>query len=326
MQRSRLPTVKQLRYFEALERHGHFGQAAAACHVSQSAFSIAIRDLETLLGAQLVERSRRQVTVTPLGREIAEQARLCLRDLELLVELAEQRRRPLTGPLTLGVIPTIAPFLLPRVLPRLRERYPELRLFIREDRTAALCERLAGGELDLVLIAMPYPVRNLTVMDIARDRFLLACREDTTLVDPERFRPSRANAGSILLLEEGHCLREHALAACSLRNLEPINRFAASSLFTLLEMVDADLGVTFLPEMAVGSALLEQTRIRTWPLDPPSHREIALAWRRDSDREAEFRAIGALISEATARPRPAAVPRRRGSRARAGPSRGTARS
>lgn len=325
MSRSRLPTVKQLRYFEALERLAHFGHAAAACNVSQSAFSIAIRDLETLLGVQLVERSKRHVTVTPLGRQIADQARLCLRDLEQLVDLAEQRRRPLTGPMTLGVIPTIAPFLLPRVLPRVRERYPDLRLFIREDRTAALCEQLAAGELDLVLIAMPYPVRNLTVMTLFRDPFRLACHESTQLVDPQRFRPNRANAGSILLLEEGHCLRDQSLAACSLRNLEPVNRFAASSLFTLLEMVDADLGVTFLPAMAEGSALLERTRIRTWPLDPPGHRDIALAWRRGSERDAEFRALGHLVSEAAEAPRQAGAARRRSPPARGGPSRATGR-
>jgi len=295
--RSSLPTVRQLRYFEALETHGHFGRAAAACHVSQSAFSAAIRDLEALLGAQLVERSNRRVAITPLGRDVAEQARLCLRDLEQLVDMAQQHR-PLSGPLVLGVIPTIAPFLLPRCVPRIRERFPELQLFIREERTAALVDQLRDGELDLVLMALPWKLPGMSVMELFRDPFLLACHDGTRLVDPAHFVANRANAGSILLLEEGHCLREHALAACRLRDLEPVNRFAASSLFTLLEMVDSDLGVTFLPAMAEGSALLSDTHIRTYPLDPASYRDIGLVWRKGTDRDTEFRALGELIRRA----------------------------
>ncbi len=290
-----LPSVRQLRYFVALEQIGHFGRAAEACFVSQSAFSVAIRDLERLLGLRLVERSKRRVTITPEGREVATQARLCLRDMEGLLELARERRRPLAGPLRLGVIPTIAPFLLPVVLPGIRRKYPELQLYIREGLTDALLDELRGGALDIVLFALPYPLENIEVMRLFRDRFLLAAREDTRLVDPEKFAVNRLSAESILLLEEGHCLREHALSACRLRNRTKLSRFAASSLLTLLEMVASDLGVTFVPEMAVGSGLLRGTPVRTWPLKEDSYREIALAWRTSSARGSEYRKLGEMF-------------------------------
>jgi LysR family hydrogen peroxide-inducible transcriptional activator len=291
----RLPTVRQLHYFVTLERLAHFGRAAAACFVSQSAFSIAIRDLERLLGIRLVERTNRKVTITPEGREIAAQARLCLRDLEALVELARERGRPLNGPLKLGVIPTIAPFLLPDALPRIRRKYPELQLYIREGQTAPLLEELAGGSLDLVLLALPYALEKFEVMPLFRDRFLLACRKDTRLVDPRHFSINRISAENILLLEEGHCLRDHALAACRLRDRSGLGRFAASSLHTLLGMVDGDLGVTFVPEMAARSGLLRHTRIGTWPLRDNAYREIALVWRQRSARGTEYRELGEVL-------------------------------
>lgn len=292
---AQLPSVRQLRYFVALEEHGHFGHAAEACHISQSAFSVAIRDLETLLGVTLVDRSKRSVTITPTGRDIAAQARLCLRDLGQLADLAARRKGPMTGPLTLGVIPTIAPFLLPKSLGKLRQRYPRLQIYIREARTDDLVQALDSGALDLALLALPYPLPRLATMSLFKDRFLLACRDNTTLVDPENFSINRITAGSVLLLEDGHCLRDQAMAACRVRQLETVNAFAASSLLTLLAMVDGDLGITFLPEMAVDSTLLKQTRIRTWPLKRGGHREIVLVWRRDSARDEEFRELGRRI-------------------------------
>jgi LysR family hydrogen peroxide-inducible transcriptional activator len=291
----RLPTVRQLRYFVMLDQLGHFGRAAEACFVSQSAFSVAIRDLEQLLGVQLVERSNRRVTVTPEGRDVATQARLCLRDIESLVDLARERSRPLTGPLRLGVIPTIAPFLLPAVLPKVRRRFPDLQLYIREGLTENLTGELLAGTLDLVLLALPHPLHNIEVMPLFRDRFLLACREGTRLVDPRHFSINQLPPESVLLLEEGHCMREHAMSACRLRNRTKLSRFAASSLHTLLEMVAGDLGITFVPEIAIGSGLLKHTRIRTWPLRDDSYREIALAWRQSSARGAEFQQLGEII-------------------------------
>jgi LysR family hydrogen peroxide-inducible transcriptional activator len=290
-----LPTVKQLRYFVALEQHGHFGQAATACFVSQSAFSVAIRELETLLGASLVDRTNCQVTMTALGRQVAIQARLCLRDIEQLVEMAGAEREPLSGKLILGVIPTVAPFLLPEIMPVVRRQYPTLKLYIRERKTDVLHAELLEGKLDLMLLALPYELRQVEIMPLFRDHFFLAYREGTQLIDPEHFSVNQVSAECVLLLEDGHCLRDHALAACQLRHQEVVHRFVASSLFTLLEMVDSDLGITFVPEMAAGSVMLRQTCIKTRPLDQNSYREIGLAWRKGTTRSAEFRALGDLI-------------------------------
>jgi LysR family hydrogen peroxide-inducible transcriptional activator len=291
------PTFKQLRYFVALVEHKHFGRAAAQCFVSQSAFSIAIQELEALLGANLVDRTNRRVTITSTGQEVAVLAKLCLRDLTALVELARGQSRPLHGTLQLGIIPTIAPFLLPRVLPPLRKSYPELRLFLQEDVTERLHQQLVEGALDAVLLALPYDLTGVETLDLFDDKFRLAARAGTTLVDPEHYRFNRLHAGSVLLLREGHCLREHAIEACKIRDTTKTSRFSASSLLTLIEMVDADLGVTFLPEMAVGSALLQGTQVKMYPLGDKSYRTIALAWRRGSSRAREFRELGEFIAE-----------------------------
>ena len=292
-----LPTTKQLRYFVALTEHEHFGRAAQACFVSQSAFSAAIRELESQLGVQLVDRTNRQVTITAVGQEVATQARLCMRDLEDLVDLARSQREPLAGPLRLGVIPTIAPFLLPKMLPRARKTFPKLKLFLREDTTEELHAQLMAGDLDLILIAFPYELRKVEAKTLFKDPFLLACREGTTLVDPENYRFNRLNAHSVLLLEDGHCLREHAIEACKLRNIEAVSRFSASSLLTLVEMVDADLGITFLPGIAEGSAMLRNTRVKTYAMSDRSHRKIGVAWRKGSARADEFQRLGELIAE-----------------------------
>jgi LysR family hydrogen peroxide-inducible transcriptional activator len=293
----RLPSTKQLQYFVALVDEGHFGRAAEASFVSQSAFSNAIKELENTLDTQLVDRTNRQVTITAKGQEIATQARLVLRDIGDLVELAAGDRKPLTGELRLGVIPTIAPFLLPRVLPKLRRQYPELELYLTEDQTDRIHERLLDGELDLLLLALPWDLRGCEVQNLFRDPFQLACRAGTERVDPENYRYTRLDEDSILLLEDGHCLREHALAACKIRNTEKVRRFAATSLLTLVEMVDADLGITFLPEMAKGSALLKNTRVGLYPMAESSYRSIGLAWRKGSNRIEEFNLLGKFLVE-----------------------------
>jgi LysR family hydrogen peroxide-inducible transcriptional activator len=289
------PTIKQLRYFVALCEEGHFGRAAARSFVSQSAFSTAIQELESQLGTQLVDRTRRQVTITAIGQEVATQARLVLRDVESLVELAGQRQAPLSGPLRLGVIPTIAPFLLPALLPGLRRRYPDLKLFLIEDMTENLHERLLDGDLDLLLVALPYELRSTDAMTLFRDPFCLAIREGSAIADPDNYRFNRLHSESVLLLEDGHCLRDHALAACRIRNTEKLARFAASSLLTLVEMVDADLGITFLPQMATDSTILRNTRVRLYPMDKRSYREIGLVWRKGSGRAEEFSLLGEYI-------------------------------
>jgi LysR family hydrogen peroxide-inducible transcriptional activator len=274
----KLPTTKQLRYFVALAEIGHFGRAAEASFVSQSAFSNAIRELESLLDVQLVDRTNRSVTITAMGQQIATQARLCLLDLEGLVDIAQGQRKP-------------------RALPKLRRQYPELRLYLHEGQTQRVYERLMDGELDLLLLALPYDLRGVEVEDLFRDRFALAYRKGTDRVDPENYRFSRLDADSILLLEDGHCLRDHALAACKIRNAQKVQRITASSVLTLVEMVDADLGITFLPEMARDSAILRNTKVRLHALSERSYRKIGIAWRKGSGRAEEFRMLGKYLTE-----------------------------
>lgn len=290
-----LPTTKQLRYFVALERHQHFGRAAEACFVSQPAFSVAIRKMESVLDVQLVDRTNKSVTITNIGKDIASHARLVLRDLESLVDIAQEQQLPLGGQLKLGVIPTIAPFLLPKVLPKLRKAYPKLKLYLQEDFTQRIYDRLMVGELDLILIALPYELRSTETMSLFKDPFYFACRQGTNLVDPEHYTTQQLPAESILLLEDGHCLRDHALVACKIRNTAKLSPVKASSLLTLIQMVDADLGVTYIPAMARDSSLLKNTRVKTYPLPASSHREIGLVWRKGSVRGKEFRMLGELI-------------------------------
>jgi LysR family hydrogen peroxide-inducible transcriptional activator len=293
----KLPTIKQLRYFVALTETEHFGRAAEACFVSQSAFSNAIQELEALLEVQLVDRTNRSVTITAMGQQLATQARLCLRDVESLGEMARGQREPLTGELHLGVIPTIAPFLLPAALPRLRRKYPKLQLYLHEDQSQRIYDRLMDGELDVILLAFPYDMRGVEMLPLFKDRFALAYRQGTERVDPDNYRFSRLDADSILLLEDGHCLRDHALAACKIRNTQKVRRIGASSILTLVEMVDADLGITFLPELARDSLILKNTRVRLQPLEENAYRTIGLAWRKGTDREEEFRMLGDFFAE-----------------------------
>jgi LysR family hydrogen peroxide-inducible transcriptional activator len=292
-----MPTLKQLGYFLALCEEKHFGRAAERSFVSQSAFSTAIRELESALESQLIDRTNRTVTITAKGQDVATQARLVLRDMESLVDIAQGGQQPLCGELRLGVIPTVAPFVLPKVLPKIRKLYPQLELLLIEDQTQRIYERLMAGELDVLLLALPWTMRGIEQRVLFRDEFCLAYREGTARVDPEKYRFNRLDSDSVLLLEDGHCLRDHALAACKMRNTEKIRRFGASSLLTLIEMVDADLGITFLPEMARGSTLLRNTRVRLHALQDESYRNIGLAWRRGSRRVDEFNLLGDLIHE-----------------------------
>ncbi len=292
-----LPTVKQLRYLVALDEYRHFGKAARACFVSQSAFSVAIKELESVLDARLVDRSSKSVALTLEGSHVARRARVWLRELENLVEHSDPHKKPLSGPLNLGVIPTIAPFLLPGLLPNLRRNFPELKLYLKERITPMLYDELLAGQIDLMLIALPYELKQVETMPLFNDAFLLACRDDTRWLDPAHFSIDRLAAESVLLLEDGHCLRDHALSACRLRNLDTVNRFAATSLLTLLHMIDNDLGVTFIPEMAETSPLMRDTRIRSFRLAEDSYRTIGLAWRKNSAKAQEFEMLGRFIQE-----------------------------
>lgn len=290
-----LPTVKQLRYFVALDKYEHFGKAAGSCFVSQSAFSVAIRELESLLGVQLVDRTNKHVTITRVGKEIASQANLCLRDIEYLASFANSSQDPMTSRLTLGAIPTITPFILPAIVPELHNEYPSLQLYLYEDTTLSIYHKLMSGELDLLLIALPYKLAGVDVMPLFKDPFHVAYNKDTSILDPNNYDVETLPAESILLLEDGHCLRGHALSACNIKNQDSINRFAASSILTLIEMVSLDLGVSYLPSMSLDTPMLQRTNIQTQPAGNDSYREIGLVWRKNSSQVKEFTLLGEFI-------------------------------
>ena len=292
-----LPTIKQLQYLVALRDYGHFGKAAESCFVTQSTLSASLRELETLVGVTLVERTRRVVRFTPLGMRIAEKARRVLREAEELADMARAEGLPLTGELRMGVIPTIAPFLLPAILPRLRSRWPELKLFLREETSQAACDALHRGQLDCVLLATPYACGDVEVMDLFDDELLLAFPPHE---DPPQSIPADAiDEHRLLLLEDGHCLKDHALAACNRPQLRAEARMLGTSLHTLVQMVDNGLGLTLIPQMAVSAGILDGTGIVTRHLDATvTSRRIALAWRRGSPRAAEFRMLGDALIEA----------------------------
>lgn len=291
------PTIKQLRYFIALEEYGHFGRAAEACYVSQSAFSVAIKELENVLGVQLVDRDNKNVTITATGKDVAVHARLILRDLEGLVEISKSSQEPLTGRLKMGIIPTIAPFLLPNLIPHLEKSFPRLNLFLHEDFTARIYSQLMGGDLDLLLVAMPYDFKKIESMHLFRDHFYFASKKNSRFIKNGKLKVEQLPEESVLLLEDGHCLREHALTACKIRNLNKVSQMTASSLLTLIQMVEADLGVTFLPEMACKSAIIKKSEILLIPMPAKSYRDICLVWRHGSSRANEFKIFGENICQ-----------------------------
>ncbi len=291
------PTPRQLQYLVALRAHGHFGKAAESCFVTQSTLSAGLRELETLLGTTLVERTRRVVRFTPLGLRIADKAVRVLRESEELADMARAEGQPLTGELRMGVIPTIAPFLLPTMLPVLRTRFPRLRLFLREDTSQAACYALHRGQLDCILLAMPYACGDVDSVDLFDDALLVAFPHGeapaTSAVDAGAIDEAR-----LLLLEDGHCLKDHALAACNRPELRAGATMMGTSLHTLVQMVDNGLGLTFIPQMAVAAGLLDGTRVTALPLTADrGSRRIALAWRKSSPRDAEFRLLGTALRE-----------------------------
>jgi LysR family hydrogen peroxide-inducible transcriptional activator len=290
-----LPTIKQLQYLVALRRFGHFGKAADACFVTQSTLSAGLRELETLLGLTLVERTRRVVRFTPLGEKIADKAVRVLRETEELAEMARAQGRPLHGELRMGVIPTIAPFLLPTMLPRLREQWPELKLYLREETSAAACEALHRGQLDCVLLAFPFACGEVDSTPLFDDPLYIAypggeapraATIDASEIDEKR----------LLLLEDGHCLKDHALSACNRPELRAHAAMMGTSLHTLVQMVDNGLGLTFVPGMAIEAGILSGTEVDAKPLrSGHPYRRIALIWRRSSPREAEFRMLAETL-------------------------------
>lgn len=287
-----LPTIKQLQYLVALHEHGHFGRAAEASFVSQSTLSAGIRELETLLGVTLVERSRRVVRFTPLGDQVVAKAHRLLREAEELSELVQASGKPLSGELRMSVIPTIAPFFLPRILPRLRKDRPSLKLYLREETSADAIESLHHGRADCVLLALPFATGEVEVEHISDDRLFVAFPKDNPRDPPEAIPPSMLDEGQLLLLEDGHCLKEHALAACNRPELNASATMIGTSLHTLVQMVDNRLGITMLPQMALDAGILQDTEVIARPLKAEnSSREIALVWRKNSPRSPEFKLL-----------------------------------
>ncbi|MDB5643333.1 MAG: LysR family transcriptional regulator, partial [Hyphomicrobiales bacterium] len=274
----------------------HFGKAAKACLVGQSTLSAAIQELEQVLGVQLLERSRRSVVPTPVGRDIAERARQLLNGAEDLVDMAVAAQDPLSGPLRLGLIPTIGPFVLPRIMRPLRDAFPQLKLYLREEQTAPLLSRLSEGEIDAALIALPYAAPNLEAIEVARDRFWA--------VFPKRHRfsgrvdvlPSDIAQEDLLLLEDGHCLRDHALAACSLEAARRNHMFQGTSLHTLVQMVASGLGVTLLPQVALEAGLLRGLDVECAPMSgEQNYRSLGLVFRPTSGRRETFEQLAQVL-------------------------------
>ena len=289
------PTLKQLQYLVALREHGHFGKAADACFVTQSTLSAGLRELETLLGVTLVERTRRVVRFTPLGEKIAEKAGRVLRESEELADMARAEGQPLHGELRMGVIPTIAPFLLPAMLPKLRDHWPKLKLYLREETSQSACEALHRGQLDCVLLALPYNCGDIDSAPLFDDRLFVAFPRGEA-PDGASVRVDAIDEHRMLLLEDGHCLKDHALSACNRPDLRAHAAMMGTSLHTLVQMVDNGLGLTFVPSMAIEAGILEGTKVDAKPLrSEHGFRRIALIWRRSSPRETEFQLLATTL-------------------------------
>ena len=291
-----LPSLRQLQYLLALSETLSFGRAAKLCHVTQSTLSAGIRDLEALLGQPVVERTSRRVTLSTFGRDLLPYARTTLDHAERLVDQARARRTPLTGALRLGVIPTIAPYLLPDILPGLHADYPALDLHLREDMTARLITALDRNDIDAALIALPYEANGMVQMELFSEPFVLVQAADQGAALPPHITLDALKDQTILLLEDGHCLRDHAREACHLQDHAKEKTFSATSLPTLLQMVQHGYGATLLPAMAVRTGFLPQgLQIHEFNAPAP-RRKIGLVWRQNSARGAEFRLLGQHIA------------------------------
>ena len=293
-----LPTLKQLRHFAALADTLNFGRAAAVANVTQSTLSASLQELEAILGAGLVDRTRRSVVLTPLGERVLARARRLLADAEELALEAHQARAPLTGELRLGVIPSVSPFWMPKALPALRKAYPQLKLFLVEDLTERLVEKLANGAIDVALLALPCDCGPNAGAPLGRDAFRLVVRRDDALAKFKTVPTAEIRKRKLLLLADGHCMKRHALAACGLRDSADADTMAATSLFTLVQMVDNGFGITLLPQMALDAGLLGGTDLVALHVEDDPARDLGLVWRKGTARQAEFSLLAAALVKA----------------------------
>ena len=287
--------IRDLQYLVAVAELQHFGRAADRCHVSQPTLSMQIRKLEDQLGVELFERAGRRVLVTAAGEQIVERARLLLREYEELQGVARRLKDPSAGQYRLGVFPTLAPYFLPRIVPAIHAAYPQLRLVLLEEKTGQLLARLRRGQIDLALLALPIAGDDLVTMTLFDEPFCLAVSERSPLAQQRSVGTEDLREASLLLLDEGHCLREQALEFCKMHALEESREFRATSLGTLIQMVATDLGITLVPEMAAHEA---PRTLRFIPFrEPKPYRRIGLVWRRNASQHAFYQRLGVLMRE-----------------------------
>ena len=285
------PTFRQLKYLVSISKNLHFGKAAKECFVSQSTLSSGIQELERLLNVKLIERTKRTVFLTPLGKEISKKAESINIEMNDVLDLVKSAQEKMFGETRLGVIPTIAPYLLPKLMPKIRKHYPGLDLKLVEDQTANILNMLYSGSLDLILIAKPYKTENLNVELIKKDFFHVALPFNSNLlkIKKKSLNNSDISQTNMLLLDEGHCLRDHALQACSKETKQKIDAFKATSLLTLVQMVANNTGITLLPDLVINSELLKNSKIKILDYENNKNfREIALCWRLSSPRNKDF--------------------------------------
>ena len=291
-------TLQELRYLVALADKGHFVRAADACHVGQPTLSTQLKKLEDYLGVTLFERNKHQLRPTPIGEQIIERARRALDVIEEIRDLAKRDHDPMNGPLRLGVIPTLGPYLIPHLLPAIRASLPQLHLFLREDLTVNLLERLRQGGLDALLLALPVRGEDVDAMELFNEPFVVALPRDHRLAGRRHLSEADLAGENVLLLEEGHCMREQALAICSAVSSDQREELKATSIETLRQMVAAGVGCTLLPQLAaapgVGSIANHMVEIRPFAAPVPT-RTIGLVWRHRYPREATVRVLGELI-------------------------------
>ncbi len=291
-----LPTLRQLEFLCAIADHGSFSRAAESCHVTQPTLSAAIKEVEGLLGVQLIERESRGASLTQAGEAAVERARSILSDTEDLVSAARQAGAPLSGSFRLGAIPTIAPFLLPRTLKALRKAHPGLKLYLREDQTERLIEALRARKLDAALIALPWDASGIVTMELGDDEFMLVAPTDHDLMRSAELSSSDLADEDLLLLEDGHCLRDHALSVCRLPSKRSGADVTATSLPTLVHMVAGGLGISLLPKLAIDAGVTSGADVELRPFKTPMiGRRIGIAWRQGSPREAEAQMIGEIV-------------------------------
>lgn len=288
-------TLRQLRFLTAVAEQLNFSRAAEICFVTQPTLSAGIKELEDRLGVMLVERTRRSVMLTPVGEEITARARRLLLDAAEIETVAQAHRNPFEGDLKLGAIPTIGPYLLPPALPAIRQAFPGLHVYLREEMTESLIEGLEAGRLDLILIALPFDTGTLEILPLFEDGYHLATPSDWPAPHGSA---ALTESGQLMLLEKGHCLQRHALAAYPTRLLSADDTFAATSLTTLIAMVSEGLGITLLPNLAVSADVVGAAKVRLTPLPDACPRKVVLAWRHGTARAKVFRALGDLLRRA----------------------------